>query len=286
MTNRNNLNASMEAYKIIPYEQLTLCNDYIFSKAMQNPELCKHLLEIILDIKIRKIKYPETQKDINQKYDAKSIRLDVYVEDDEDTVYDVEMQVSNPGNLPKRSRYYQSMIDINLINKGKKYRLLNKSFVIFICKSDIFRKNRHIYTFENLCVQDPSIRLGDETVKIFLNPRSTMDDVSEDLHNFLNYLVDGIVKDEYTSQLEKEVEEVRHNEEWRMDYMTLEMKFKEKLKEGIAIGEKIGIEEGLAQGMAQGELVGQELIIERVKELQAQGLLTMTEEAAEILLKE
>ena len=63
------------------------------------------------------------------------------------------MQASNPRNLPKRSRYYQGMIDLNLLQKGEDYNRLKKSYVIFICTEDIFQKKRAIYTFENLCIQ-------------------------------------------------------------------------------------------------------------------------------------
>lgn len=75
---------------------------------------------------------PEEQKVIDITKDSKSVRLDVYVNDDAGTVYDVEMQTTSSKDLPKRSRYYQGMIDLNQIEKGAFYRDLNKSFVIFI----------------------------------------------------------------------------------------------------------------------------------------------------------
>ena len=81
------------------------------------------------------------------------------------TVYDIEMQVSNTGELPKRSRYYQSMIDLQLIDKGQHYKNLNRSYIIFICPIDAFGKGRHIYTFESVCKEDNSVFLGDEAVK-------------------------------------------------------------------------------------------------------------------------
>ena len=70
--------------------------------------------------------------------DAKSVRLDVYVWDGKGTVYDIEMQVTSAKELPKRTRYYQSMIDLQMIDKGQSYKKLNPSYVIFICRFDIF----------------------------------------------------------------------------------------------------------------------------------------------------
>lgn len=69
------------------------------------------------------------------------------------------MQPTKRGHLPKRSRYYQGMIDLELIEKGELYDKLKRSYVIFICRFDLFGKNRCIYTFENRCVEDMDVAL-------------------------------------------------------------------------------------------------------------------------------
>ncbi len=118
---------------------------------MQNPELCKGLLQRILpDLDIARIEYPQLQKSIEPGMDAHGVRLDVYVKDNDEIIYDIEMQVSDTKELPKRSRYYQGMIDLQLIDKGQRYKKLNRSYIIFICPFDVFGKGRHIYTFENI----------------------------------------------------------------------------------------------------------------------------------------
>ena len=60
-------------------------------------------------------------------------------------VYDIEMQVADTRELPKRSRYYQSMIDLQMIDKGQSCKKLKPSYVIFICSFDVFNKGRHEY---------------------------------------------------------------------------------------------------------------------------------------------
>jgi len=77
------------------------------------------------------IEYIEPEKSVLSIRDAKDIRLDVYVEDEENTVYDIECQKTDTHELPKRSRYYQSQIDSALLEKGYHYSQLKKSFVIF-----------------------------------------------------------------------------------------------------------------------------------------------------------
>lgn len=90
-------------------------------------DLCKELLELILDIKIRKVEIAEQQKNVDITYDGKGVRFDVYVDDAENTVYDIEMQTTRQKDLPKRTRYYQGMIDLNLIQKGMRYSELKNS---------------------------------------------------------------------------------------------------------------------------------------------------------------
>jgi predicted transposase/invertase (TIGR01784 family) len=238
------------------YESLSFANNFVFAKVMRNPALCKKLLEVILDVEIEKIEYPEEEKVIDIVADAKSVRLDVYVKDDKNTVYNVEMQATDTKELPKRSRYYQAMIDLNLIEKGQSYGTLTKSYVIFICMSDIFGKGRHIYTFENVCLQDSTLSLGDETTKVFLNPYSDMYDVDEELNNFLKYLADGTVSDSFTQGLSDEVAKVKQNKEWRREYMALNLR--EQADRQLARSE------GLAEGRAEGVILGQKKIVEKM----------------------
>ena len=128
------------------WEELGIENDFLFGKVMQDAELCKELLQRILpELEIDRIEYPELQKSIRSDADAKSVRLDVYVKDSKGTVYDIEMQVTNTKELPKRTRYYQSMIDLQMIDRGQLYSKLKPSYIICISPFDAFGKGRHVY---------------------------------------------------------------------------------------------------------------------------------------------
>ncbi|MBQ2900369.1 MAG: Rpn family recombination-promoting nuclease/putative transposase [Agathobacter sp.] len=215
------------------YEELDFTDDFFFCKILiKNQTLCKELLELILQVKIAKIIFTAKQNPIEIKADAKGIRLDVYVEDAENTVYDIEMQPTAKKNLPKRSRYYQGMIDLNLIERGADYKELKKSFVIFICLSDPFDKGLHLYTFENQCHECPELLLGDETTKVFINAAGTADDVSQDMKDFLDYLQGKGTKNEFTQRIDDEVSKARAHEEWRLEYMSLFLRDQEMREEG------------------------------------------------------
>ena len=131
---------------------------------------------------------PENQKTIDLLLDCRGIRLDIYVKDENNTVYNIEMQRSDNKNLGKRMRYYQGNIDIDCIQKGQDYRELTKSYIIFICTFDYFKGGRHKYTFENVCLEDNNIKFQDDTQKIILNTKGIIKDLNTDLLEFLKYV--------------------------------------------------------------------------------------------------
>ena len=108
----------------------------------------------------------------------------------------------------------------------------------------MFGKGRHIYTFENRCIQDTSLSLGDDTIKIILNTKGTMDDVPPELKSLLDFIDGEEPRDEFTKELEAAVKTVRKNEKWRLDYMTLEYEYRQRYLEG----KEEGREEGRAEG--------------------------------------
>ena len=51
--------------EFVKWEELDISNDFMFGKVMQDPELCRELLQRILpDLEIDHVEYPEMQKGI------------------------------------------------------------------------------------------------------------------------------------------------------------------------------------------------------------------------------
>ena len=218
------------------WNDLRISNDFLFGKIMRNPEICKRLIELILDIQIDHIEYPENQKVIDLTHDARSIRLDVYVKDSDNTVYDIEMQATDTKELPKRSRYYQDLIDLSLLEKGETYNKLNKSYVIFICLFDLFNLGLHKYTFKYQCLENNNLTLGDETTKIFLNATGLKNDVNPELTDFLDYVAGKAISEqstEFVCDVDRLVSYAKSNDEWRLEYMTIQMRDQLNYERGI-----------------------------------------------------
>ena len=243
---------------IKPYEELTIQDNFIFQKVMRNKRICKQTIERLLDIDIKDISYPEEEKSIDIRLDSKSIRMDVYVNDDKGTVFNIEMQTSKDmEELVKRTRYYQALIDIDLLEKGQSYSALNDTYIIFICTFGVFTGNRHKYSFKNLCIEEQGLSLDDGTTKLFLSTKGTADDVSKPLKYFLDYIDGKEPADELMQEIDNEVDTIKRCDEWRRDYMTLafemDRKFAEGKAEGLAEGKAEGLAEGLAEGKAEGK---------------------------------
>ena len=214
------------------YEELGITDAFMFAKVMSNKEICKPVLEQILNIKIRDIEYLDYEETIQIAPGSKSIRLDIYVEDDKNTVFNLEMQTTNYEELPKRSRYYQDIIDLKLIEKGQSYDILKTSYVIFICTFDFFEKNRSIYEFENICVDDSDIKLNDGTHKIFLNTKGNRDGISKELQMLLDYFDGREPESQLAKDIDRKVFEARNNKQWRREYMSYQMELDKQFRNG------------------------------------------------------
>ncbi|AAS12505.1 MULTISPECIES: Rpn family recombination-promoting nuclease/putative transposase [Treponema] len=200
------------------FEDLTFTDDFMFCKAMQNPDLCKGLIEMILADTIGKIAYISIQHNLKNYEQAKSVRFDVLVQTENGNLYDVEMQVSNEKNIPKRMRFYQAAIDISFLDKGNFYNDLNDSFIIFICLFDVIGKNRPVYTFENICIEDKNISLQDGTKKVIINSEAFKNTEDKDLKEFLEYLKTGKPNNEFTRRIEEVIQTIKENEQARQEY--------------------------------------------------------------------
>ena len=128
-------------------ENLTIKDNFLFGAVMMNEDNCKGLLERALDIKIDYVRVSR-EKSIVYHPEYKGIRLDVYARDNQNTHYNVEMQMLRHPALGKRSRYYHSQIDMELLLSGMDYEELPETYVIFICDFDPFNKRKYCYTFD------------------------------------------------------------------------------------------------------------------------------------------
>ena len=206
--------------KLKTLEDLTIRDDYMFSKVMSFQKICKEFLEAIFNIEIEKIEYINVEERIKTTYEHKGVRLDVYIKDKIGTVYNIEMQLINYKNLAKRARYYQAMIDSSLLLKNTDYNLLNKSFIIFICPFKLFDEARQIYTFKNFCEENKNIQLEDEATKIFISTKNKKEKkLNANLEAFLEYVNGKMPDNSFVKEIDETIKYIKKDEKERDKYM-------------------------------------------------------------------
>ena len=254
-------------------------NKLMFAIVMQDEGLCKEFIERLFpDRKVADIKFPEdarvtVEKTIIPRLLSRSVRLDVLFEDG-DKYYDIEMQVANEPFLPKRSRYYHSTMDTQILKHGEPYDKLKPGYVIFICLHDPFGMGEPVYSFE-MFDNNLQLKLGDESYTIILDVKGSQDKIPKGLETFFAYVESESVaeNDEFIKEIHQKVEEANLDSEV-IQIMTIEedMRMKslmldEAQAEISVLKEQAGAayDEGRAEGRMEGETAREQCIIEKMR---------------------
>ena len=240
-------------YRNIDWDAITIKNNFLFQETLRNKSLCKQLLERVLHIQVKTIRYMETEKTMKAQLSSKNTRLDVYVEDKDGNVADIEMQTTDTKSvinyderdektiireLPLRTRYYQNIIGTNMLRRGMHYRELRKAYVIFICTFDPFGAGLPVYHFTYRCKENGNLQMGDLTENIFLNVKAADKTDDEDLAAFLRYVNGQKPDSSFTKKLDEEATRIKNNDDWRLKAMTLDMEIQD-MKKRIAKRERV-----------------------------------------------
>ncbi len=225
-----------------PFQELEFRDAFMFAEVMSDPEICRSVLERVLGIPIKKV-VVRAEHSILVNPEQRGVRLDVYADNQEGTVYNVEMQTTDHKNVPKRSRCYQGQMDVAHLEPGDDFNSLPESMVIFICTFDPCGRNRYRYTFQERCEEDGEL-LGDGTCKVFLNTKGTnAHEVPEELVRFLSYVDDpkSTYEDEsdpLVERLKKQVAKIKRNRRMEDKYMKFEELLRDERREGRQEGQE------------------------------------------------
>ena len=232
-----------------PLNELTLLDRFLFDEVMEDPDNMQILLEIILSKDVPLSENTQTEKEFRRSTETRQVKLDVWAIDENQNAYDAEVQKKNTGNLPKRSRLYQGMIDSKLLLPGvRDFNQLNPVYVILIAPFDLFGYGLYRYTFTNTCKEVPGLELGDGATRIFLNTRGTDSvGVSEELIELLHYMEHtnrpvSLLSSDRLNRLRDNVVRTQENADTGVKYMQAW----EELAEARDEGREEGIKEGVS----------------------------------------
>ncbi len=216
-------------YKLKPVDELTFTDDGMFQSVLHEPDICAELVERLLHVEVEHVEYPEIEKQIAPYYTTKGIRLDVYLKD-QNKIIDIEMQTYPQNSIGKRTRYYQSMIDIDALIKGEPYPQMKDSYILFICKTDPFFNYNcdpfglPCYTFRNICKENNEVDLGDNSVKVIYNASAYKREKDIRIRDFLYFInTNDPGKDEFSNRLLETVKKIKENEKFRSEYAAMNL---------------------------------------------------------------
>ena len=240
-------NTGENMISIKPIDELEFTDDFMFCTVLEeNKDICKEIIELLLNIKVEDIEYVNKQQSIKPRYETKGIRLDVFVKDS-DKIIDLEMQTTIPPALEKRVRYYQSVMDISELEKGKGYDEVKDSFVVFLCLKDPFSENFPVYTVKQTFEENTNIDYTDGRHIVFFNAAAYQSAKSESIKSFLEYLSTQNSKNELTNKIKDIVSTTRKKEEFGRSYMIANMRDIMMKKEAFNDGHASGLQEGVEQ---------------------------------------
>ena len=229
------------------WESLTFTDDFVFSRVMHDETICRQVVELILGVRIGKVTYLSAQDEHKTDPDSMRIIMDVFLRD-ENRIITVEMQTGHKKELPKRSRYYQSVADVSTTPTGAKYRNLPDNILIFICTFDPFNRNIPRYTFQYTCNESPELKLQDGSFRIFLNTTANqLENLDQKLQAFYHYLQKGVAESDLTQIISNSIITLKNNSLERRYYMTLAVKMADARYDGYDEGLSIGLEQGAYQ---------------------------------------
>ena len=260
-------------------EELVFHDDFMFAGVMMEEENCRCFLERVLEMAIEKVEI-STEHSFFFNPECKSIRMDVFAKDVNRTHYDIEMQLVKKDSLEKRSRYYHSQMDMEMLEKGKRYSELPDAYVIFVCNFDPLGEKKCRYTIRKHC-EETGRTFADGVCTVFLNTKGeNRDEVPKELAALLDFVKADLAgseadyEDPFVEQLQNSMRRIKNSRRMGERYMMFEQYMQEYVQEHAdeireearAEGLKQGRTEGLEQGRAEGREQGLEQGLEQGRE--------------------
>ena len=238
-----------------PWDELIIADNFIFCKVMENERICMGVLETLLGISVGHIEYLKTENSLENFYDSRGIRLDVYVKD-ADRIFNIEMQTGNYDDMLLRARYYLSSSDVATTKRRTKFKDIRETYILFICKDDPFGEGIPRYTKISKFLETDRISYDDKSRNVFYNCSAWEKEGNPEVRGVLKFIY-GLKPD---SSLALEMDEAaslaKQKSELEDEYMyfsdILEDEKEEAREIGLAEGRAKGLKEGLAEGRAKG----------------------------------
>ena len=256
---RKKMNA-MEKKKIIA--SLTLMDDLFMQVVLEEQACTEYILQIILDNASLKLKEQRLQKRLSNLH-GRALVLDCLCTDEKGLLYNIEVQNSSAGAVPKRARYHAALMDTHTLKKREKFSKLPESYVIFITDKDVLGEGEQLYQIERVIRKSGSL-FRDGSHILYFNTARQDDNALGKLAKDLKEANPKEIQSEVLSHRVASLKEGKIDQEGEKKMNVLLEKYRKKaVEEGIEKGLAQGIQQGLEKGLEQGLQKGLEKGLEK-----------------------
>ncbi len=284
---------ALEKKKIIA--SLTLMDDLFMQVVLEEQACTEYILQTILGKSSLKLKEQRLQKRLANLH-GRALVLDCLCTDEKGLLYNIEVQNSSAGAIPKRARYHASLMDTHTLKKGEKFSKLPESYVIFITDKDVLGEGEQLYQIERVIRKSGNL-FKDGSHILYFNTARQDDNALGKLAKDLKEANPKEIKSKVLSHRVASLKEGKLDREGEKKMNVLLEKYRKKaveegiekgIEKGLAQGIQQGLEQGLERGLEQGKnrlalLVGHLLNAGRMDDLKR---VSFDEEYREKLLKE
>lgn len=232
------------------WKNLTVADDYIFGRVFSEPNLCKKLIELFLNVKVKHLLIPpEYQKTMQPGLNSRGVRFDVYTESDGEA-FDIEIQTTRQAELALRMRYYQSSMDTSLIKHGQNFSDLKQTYVLFISTVDQFGYGEPVYEIVSSVKGHPEFNFDDRRKEVVYNASAFEKLDNGAVKSFLKYIATGEANMDFDKEVNRKVVEIKDDDYWKNNYISIQMWKMDAIREGEEKGREKGMKEGAARQKA------------------------------------
>ena len=230
-------------------EKLCLFDDDFMSLVFErNKEATEYLINTILERDDLQVLEVAGQKEYKNPYfGGRVIKVDIYAKDSNGKVYDIEVQRSDAGAIPRRARFHNAMVDVRMLNEKQKFKEIEDSYIIFITQNDVMGEGLPLYHSERV-IEETNKKFNDGSHIIYVNGAYKNDDdpIGRLVHDF------GCVRsaDMYNDLLKKQVHYFKETEGGRTEMCEIIEKIADKRVDNLLI-EKIKVVMGKLNDTAE-----------------------------------
>ena len=219
---------------VAKWEQAGLADDFAFGEVMKRGNSGLNLLRAIYpNLNITGIGKVNAQEEIRQSRQGHDVVLDLYFEDDQRRIFDVEMQRENRKGFWSRIWHYLLYLESQALQKGEAYEDRRPVHLAFLMSYDAMKRNKRIY-HSQILFDDSEVPL--KTSMTLLNSQGKVTEVTPELQDVYHLMngKDQAVVTPFGRHLSQEIELVKLDPQKERKYMLYSLKIEEDLADARA----------------------------------------------------